>query len=196
MIPSRGTGKDKAVTDLVAIRFKDPARAEEALRQAATAQKQHTLDLADAVIVSKSADGKVVLKQSFNTVAAGAASGGLWGTLIGLVFLNPLLGLAVGAASGALGGYLTDFGIDDDMMRGMGRKLEAGESALFVLVRKSTPDRVVPVLRELEGEVFHTSLSRDEEDRLRDALRGEAERRVDAGEAIVPEAVEGGDRTA
>ena len=137
------------MADLVAIRFKDPARAEEALRQAAEAQKNYTLDLADAVIVSKTEDGKVTLKQSFNTVAAGAASGGMWGTLIGLIFLNPLLGLAVGAASGALGGYMTDFGINDDMMKNMGQELQPGESALFVLVRKSTPDRVVPALREI-----------------------------------------------
>lgn len=178
------------MADLVAIRFKDPARAEEALSQAAEAQKEHTLDLADAVIVSRDEAGAVTLKQSFNTVAAGAASGGLWGTLIGLVFLNPLLGLAAGAASGALSGYLTDFGIDDAMMKKMGQKLEPGESALFVLVRKSTPDRVVPILRNLEGEVFHTSLSREQEDRLRDALRGEAERRVDAGEPLAQPEIE------
>ena len=178
------------MADLVAIRFKDPSRAEEALRQAAEAQKEHTLDLADAVIVSKTADGKVTLKQSFNTVAAGAASGGMWGTLIGLIFLNPLLGLAAGASAGALSGYMVDYGIDDGMMKKMGRELEAGESALFVLVRKSTPDRLLPQLRELEGEVFHTSLSREQEDRLRDALRGEAERRVDEGEPLVEDAVQ------
>lgn len=183
------------MSDLVAIRFADQSRAEEALRKAGEAQKQHLIDLADAVIVSRDANGKVSLKQSFNTTAAGAASGGLWGTLIGLVFLNPLLGLAVGAASGALSGYMTDFGINDDMMKKMGEKLQPGESALFVLVRKSTPDRVIPVLRSLEGEVFHTSLSRDDEDRLRDALRGEAERRVDAGERLVDAEVETADGT-
>ena len=183
------------MADLVAIRFKSPDRAEEALRQAAEAQKEHVLDLADAVIVSRGADGRVSLKQSFPTVAAGAASGGMWGTLIGLVFLNPLLGLAVGAASGALSGYLTDYGINDDMMKRMGQKLEPGESALFVLVRKSTPDRVIPALRDLEGEVFHTSLSRDEEERLREALRGEAERRVDAGEPMVDGGLEDRDAT-
>jgi len=36
---------------------------------------------------------------------AGAASGGFWGC-IGMLFLDPLLGVAVGAASGALGGAL------------------------------------------------------------------------------------------
>jgi uncharacterized membrane protein len=173
------------MADLVAIRFRDQASAEEALRRAGEAQKQHLVDLADAVIVSKDDAGKVTLKQSFNTVAAGAASGGMWGTLVGLIFLNPLLGLAVGAASGALGGYMTDFGIDDDMMKRMGQELPTGSSALFVLVRKVTPDKVLPELRELGGEVFHTSLSREQEARLREALSGEAARRMEAGEPLV-----------
>lgn len=175
------------MADLVAIRFKDQSRAEEALRRAAEAQKEHLVDLADAVIVSRDDQGRVVLKQSFNTVAVGAAGGGMWGTLIGLVFLNPLLGLAVGAASGALSGYLTDYGINDEMMKNMGEKLEPGQSALFVLVRKSTPDKVIPALRELEGELFHSSLSNADEERLREALRQEAERRVDAGEPLIDE---------
>lgn len=37
-----------------------------------------------------------------NLTAAGALGGGFWGTLVGLLFLNPLLGAAVGAASGRL----------------------------------------------------------------------------------------------
>ena len=173
------------MSDLIAIRFSDQSRAEEALQKAAEAQKQHLIDLADAVIVSRDGAGKVSLKQSFNTTAAGAATGGLWGTLIGLVFLNPLLGLAVGAASGALSGYMTDFGIDDDMMKRMGQELPAGSSALFVLVRKATPDKILPELRDLGGEVFHTSLSDREEQALREALSGEAARRIDRGEPLV-----------
>ena len=33
---------------------------------------------------------------------AGAVSGGFLGSLIGLIFLNPLLGFAMGAAAGAV----------------------------------------------------------------------------------------------
>jgi uncharacterized membrane protein len=178
------------MADLVAIRFPDQSRAEEALRKAAEAQKQHLVDLADAVIVSRDEAGKVTLKQSFNTVAAGAASGGMWGTLVGLIFLNPLLGLAVGASAGALSGYMTDFGINDDMMRSMGEELEPGSSALFVLVRKATPDKVVPELRALGGELLHSSLSHADEEKLREALRGEAERRIDEGRPLVEAEVE------
>ena len=53
----------------------------------------------------------VELHQAVNATATGAVSGGFWGSLIGLLFLNPLLGLAVGAAAGALSGRFTDYGI-------------------------------------------------------------------------------------
>lgn len=124
--------------------------------------------------------------------AAGAASGGLWGTVIGPLFLNPLLGLAVGAPSGAIAGSLSDIGINDKFMKEMGEELKPGTSALFVLVRKSTPDRVLPELQELGGKVFTTSLSKEDERKLRETLEGEVRRRMDAGEPLVDESIERG----
>ena len=173
------------MSDLIAISFDSKEKAQQALDRAGALQKQHLLDLADAVIVTRDDNGKVRLQQSLNLTAAGAASGGMWGTLVGLLFLNPLVGLAVGAASGALAGSLQDYGINDKFMKDMGNELQPGTSALFVLVRQSTPDRVLPELRELGGKVFTTSLSREQEQRLTEALEGEVKRRVDAGEPIV-----------
>ena len=176
------------MSDLIAITFDSKDDAQAALARAAEMRKRHLVDLEDAVIVSKDEDGKVRLQQSMNMTAIGAASGGLWGTLIGMLFRNPLLGLAAGAAASALTGALTDVGIDDGFMKDMGQELRPGTSALFVLVRKSTPDKVLPELRELGGRVFTTSLSQEDERRLREALEGEARRRVKAGEPIVTDA--------
>lgn len=178
------------MADLIAVSFDSRETAEEALAKLTRMQKQHLVDLADAVIVTKDVDGRVQLKQSINLTAMGAASGGLWGTLIGLLFLNPLLGLAAGAASGALAGYLTDVGIDDRFMKEMGQRLTPGTSALFVLVRRSTPDRVLPELRELGGRVFTTSLSQEDERKLREALESEVRRRIADGEPMVDHQVE------
>ena len=178
------------MSDLIAISFDSKEKAQEALARASKLQKQHLLDLADAVIVTREEDGKVKLQQSINLTATGAASGGMWGTLIGLLFLNPLLGLAVGAASGAVAGSLSDIGINDQFMKDMGEELRPGSSALFVLVRKSTPDRVLPELRELGGKVFTTSLSKEDERKLREGLEGEVKRRMEAGEPLVDETIE------
>lgn len=180
------------MSDLVAVAYDDPHKAEEVRLKLIRLQKEYLIDLEDAVIVIKDAGGKVRLNQSHNLVAAGAASGGLWGSLIGLLFLNPLLGLAAGAGSGALAGYLTDVGIDDAFMKRLGEELRPGSSALFLLIRRATPDRVVAEVKEYGGTVLRTSLSAEDEGKLRAALEGEARRRVEGGEPMGGDAPEPG----
>jgi uncharacterized membrane protein len=86
-------------------------------------------------------------------------SGAFWGTLIGLLFLNPLMGAVVGAGSGALSGKLADLGINDQFMKDLGATLTSGSSALFVLVRRSTPDKVLEGLKPFvgKGRILQTS---------------------------------------
>jgi uncharacterized membrane protein len=72
--------------------------------------------------------------------------------------------------AGALAGALSDYGIDDDFIRSVGETLEPGTSALFILVRRATLDKVLPELRLFGGKIIHTSLSRGQEARLRQAL--------------------------
>jgi uncharacterized membrane protein len=90
--------------------------------------------------------------------------------LIGMIFLNPLLGAAVGAGAGALSGKLSDIGIDDNFIKELSGTLQPGNSALFVLVRKATPDKVLEQLKGFEGKVLKTSLTADEENELRAVL--------------------------
>ena len=73
------------------------------------------------MVATKDQAGKIKLHQAVNLTATGAVSGSFWGPLIGLIFLNPLLGLAMGAAAGAVSGVLTDVGIDDKFMKDFGR---------------------------------------------------------------------------
>lgn len=158
------------MADLVVIGYDDEFKAQEVRLQLMKMQKEYLVDLADAVVATKDKDGKVKLHQIYNLTAAGAASGGFWGTLIGLIFLSPLLGLAVGAASGAVAGTLTDVGIDDKFMKGIAENLKAGSSALFVLVRKATPDKVLAELQGTGGKILQTSLSHEQEEKLQSAL--------------------------
>jgi uncharacterized membrane protein len=126
----------------------------------------------DAVVVTKDSAGKVKLHQAVNLTAAGAVGGGFWGMLIGMIFLNPLLGAAAGAGAGALSGKLSDMGISDQMMKDVAAAFKNGTSALFVLFRRATGDKVLEGLKDFagKGKVFQTSLSKDEEDSLREAL--------------------------
>ena len=111
-------------------------------------QKDYLIDLEDAVVAVKDQTGKVRLHQAVNITAAGAVSGGCWGALVGMLFLNPLLGMAMGATAGAVSGALTDVGIDDKFMKELATNMKPGSSTLFVLVRKATPDKV---LDEVKG---------------------------------------------
>jgi uncharacterized membrane protein len=166
------------MAELVAIAFDKPDEADRVLTELARLQKEYLIDLEDAVVAVRQPDGNVQLKQSLNLIGVGAASGGLsgafWGTLVGLLFLNPLAGFAVGglvgAGSGALSGSLVDYGIDDNFIRSLAETLQPDTSALFVLVRKAQPEKVLAELSGFRGKVLRSSLSPEQEARLQAAI--------------------------
>ena len=162
------------MSNLVVIGFDNPADAFEMRAALARMQAQYFIEMEDAVVVTRDDKGAVQLHQAVNLTTAGAVSGAFWGSLVGLFFLNPLLGAAVGAGSGALSGKLSDFGISDSFMKDMSGTLTPGTSALFVLVRKSTPDKVLEALKPFagKGRVLQTSLTKDKEEELRKLMEG------------------------
>ena len=159
------------MADLIIIAYPDLATAEASRAKLMQLQKEYLIELGDAVVAERQADGAVKLHQLINTTAAGAAGGAMWGTLIGLLFLNPLLGAAAGAGAGALSGYLTDVGIDDKFLKEAGQALAPGQAALCVLVRKVTADKVLPAMAHFGGVVLRTNLTSEQETKLRDALK-------------------------
>jgi uncharacterized membrane protein len=170
------------MSELVVLAFNGPEEADRVLAELTRLQKEYLVDLEDAVVAIRQPDGKVNLKQSISLVSMGAASGGLygavWGSLVGLLFLNPLAGLAigglVGAGSGALSGSLVDYGIDDKFIHSLAETLQPNTSALSVLVRKAQPDKVLAELSQFRGRVLRSSLSPEQEARLQAALSGAA----------------------
>ncbi len=160
------------MSDLIVVAFDDEATAFEVRAALVKMQKEYLIEMEDAVVVTKSADGKVALHQAVNLTATGAVGGGMWGALVGLLFLNPLLGAAVGAGAGAISGKLTDIGINDQFMKDIGATLKDGGAAVCVLVRKVTGDKVLEGLAPFKnkGKVLQTSLSKEQEDKLKAAM--------------------------
>lgn len=160
------------MSSLVAVVFDDETTAFEVRTSLLKMQTQNLIELEDSAVVTRTPKGKVKLDQAVNLTAVGAIGGGFWGMLIGLIFLNPLLGAAVGAATGAMSGRFKDLGVNDEFMRDVGQSLKAGSSALFVLVRRATTDKVLDGLKPFagKGKVYQTSLSKDDETTLREAL--------------------------
>ena len=155
---------------LIAVTYDTEFKAEEVRLQFLKMQKSYLVSLEDAVVVEKKQNGKVKLHQMYNLTASGAVGGGFWGVLIGLIFMNPLLGLVVGAGAGAVAGALSDVGINDNFMKQLGEKLKPGSSALFVLTDSEITDKVLAELRGSGGEIIQSSLSHEDEDRLQAAL--------------------------
>jgi len=166
------------MAELVVVGFDNPNDADRVLTELTRLKKEYLIDLEDAVVAIRDADGAVRIKQSVNLVRMGAASGGLsgavWGGLIGLLFLNPLAGFAiggmVGAGSGALSGSMIDYGIDDEFIKSLGATLKPDSSALFLLIRKSQPEKVLAELSGFKGRVLRSSLSPEQEAKLQAAL--------------------------
>jgi len=159
------------MSSLVVLGFDGMHTADEVLNKLRSLQKEYLIDLEDACVVEREKGGKVYLKQAVNLTRIGAATGGssgaLWGAIVGLLFLNPLAGMALGAIAGAsvgaISGSLTDYGIRDDFIKKLGETIPEGSSALFVLFKQVNEDKVLPELERYKPRVLRTSLSNEAE---------------------------------
>jgi uncharacterized membrane protein len=166
------------MSDLVILGFDGFHTADDVLNKLRSLQKEYLIDLEDACVVEREHEGKVHIKQAVNLTALGAATGGsrgaLWGMLFGLLFLNPLAGMAIGAiagaGAGALSGSLSDYGIRDDFIKKIAETVPPGSSALCVLIRSVAMDKVTPELEPFKPRVLKTSLSNEQEAKLKAAL--------------------------
>ena len=158
------------MSELIVIGYETPEKAEEARADLMTMAREYLVDVADAVVAVSDENGTIKLNQMVNMWTAGATGGAFWGLLVGMIFFNPLLGVAVGAGTGALSGALTDYGINDDFMKDVAGVLQPGQAALFMMVRTNASDRVIERLGEHGGQVLRTNLDTDAENHLRQAF--------------------------
>lgn len=159
------------MSDLIVIAYADETTAFQARDNLVQLQKEHLIELADAVVVVRKQDGKVEIKQAVNLAGVGALQGSFWGMFIGLLFFAPWLGLAVGAITGAISGKMADIGVDDNFIKEVGQTIQPGNSALFLLVRSATVDKILERV-QFPGKVISTSLSNEDEAKLVAALGG------------------------
>jgi uncharacterized membrane protein len=161
------------MADLVAIGYPDEATAVRAMDEV----NRLVIRPAVAVIV-RTPEGRFRVPTNPFALAAGVVRGMTWGLLFGVfgVFPNLVVAITVGAIFGALLGKADRSGIDpyfQDQVRGM---LAPATSALFMVVGKVTSDKAVEALSRFGGTVLKSSLTRDAERRLQEALRGETAR--------------------
>jgi uncharacterized membrane protein len=157
---------------LIAITYDKEQTGFDALNKLAELSKLQLITLADAAVAVKDQKGKVKVKQTLENQIAGSSAvwGGFWGLLIGLLFLAPIFWGLFGALMGYIFGKAGDVGIDDKFIKQVGDSLDPGESALFMLVVEATADKVLDEMSAFGGEVYQTSLSKEDEEKLKKAL--------------------------
>jgi len=133
---------------------------------------QFLLKLDQVVEVVRKPDGEIKIKEEPRLTGVGAVSGAFWGLLMGLIFLVPVAGFIIGSVSGAVAGHFAKYGISKEYMKEIDAAIQPGQSALFLLVDNVKADRVIPMLTEFHPKVLRTSLSADQEAKLKEAFGG------------------------
>ena len=160
------------MADLVAIGYPDEATAQAAADEARRLAQDLIIQPDAIAVIVRDNDGSYHVRTSHHAVGAGATWGMFWGFLFGLLFFIPVFGMAIGAGLGALMGKMAKTSIDEqfqDQVRGM---VQPGTSALFLMLEKVTPDKAVEAMSKYGGTVLKTSLSKEDETELQDALHG------------------------
>lgn len=171
IIAKGGEHMEGSSTKLVAIVYPEIDTAQQVIESLQRMQKNLLIDIDDAAYITKDEKGKIDVHQTGHYVGGGAAGGAIWGFLIGALFLAPIFGMLIGAGTGALGGKLAESGINEQFTDQLKKKLQPGNSAIFILVRAVTADKVIPELSEFGGKVIQTNLSKKAEERLQQELR-------------------------
>ena len=163
------------MAELIAIGYPDETTAVQALDEAQNLAQDLIIETDAAAAIVRHADGKYQVTTKHGPTTGGGATWGMfWGLLFGLLFFIPVLGMAVGAGMGALMGKVTKSGVDKAFQDQVRDLLQPGTSALFLMVEKVTPDKAVDAMSKYGGTVLKTSLSKEGEADLQEALHGGA----------------------
>lgn len=177
--------------ELIAVGFAGKHRAAEVLGQIQDLDDQGKIDLADAVAVYRTADGRLRIDQSVQpTGKAGGAIGGLLGAMLGGLLAAPFtagvsaaaavsmvgagaVGLgSIGAVAGAVDAedWKATWGVSEDFVKQVGGMVQPGDSAVLAMVRANDPDAVIEQFRGYGGTVLRTSLTKAEAAKVQQKL--------------------------
>lgn len=154
------------MSELIVIGYSDKATATSAYNQVLALNKDFVVQLQGLAIVDVDAEGKTHVETPQKIVGISAASGALWGMLIGLLFFVPVFGLALGGAMGALFGKLGKSGINDQFRQQVADLMTPGTAAVVIMASKITEDKFADAMKPYGGTLLKTSLSEEDEKEL------------------------------
>jgi uncharacterized membrane protein len=160
------------MAELIAIGYDDETTVFDAMDEVGRLSQDLIIQPDAVAAIVRNKEGKIRVTTNHHAVAAGTTWGLFWGFLFGILFFVPFFGMAVGAGLGALMGKVEKTGIDKEFQEQVRDMVKPGTSALFLVVEKVTPDKAVEAMSKFGGTVLKTSLSKDAEKELQEALHG------------------------
>ena len=130
--------------------FGNEEQAGVALKDFQTMDREGSIELIDAAVVVRGADGAVKFEETIDPSGKKLAKrGAIAGGLVGLIFPPSIIvGAVVGGAGGGIWGKIRDKGFKDEDLEAIGESLEPGTSAIIAIAE----DRVLERLeRGIEG---------------------------------------------
>jgi uncharacterized membrane protein len=163
------------LAELIAIGYPELGTAAEAMSEAERLADDLIIQPDAMAAIVRDPEGKFRVTTNHHAVEAGASYGMFWGLLFGVLFFVPFFGMALGAGLGALMGKVEKSGIDREFQRRVRDLMKPGTSALFLILEKVTADKAVEALGVYGGTVLQSSLTKDAERELQDALHGKVQ---------------------
>ena len=125
---------------VIAAFYADETEARDVLAQLKQMDKDGTIDIVDAAVMVREADGRrVKIKETAElTPKKGALGGAVAGGIVGIIFPPSILAMgAIGAAAGAALGHFTDQGFKNNLLKEIGENLPPGGSAIVAVVEET-----------------------------------------------------------
>ncbi len=151
-----------APIELILAAFDGEQAAETALKRLKELQKDGVINVVNAAVLVKHADGRASIKETEDVRApAGAVFGAIVGGLVGLLGgpAGAIVGAAAGAATGGMAAHAIDMGFSDKNLKEIEALLPKGSSAIIALVTLEWVDRVVEALQELDARLWRQALN-------------------------------------
>ena len=124
--------------------FGDETEAKKSLEDFQAMDREGSIELIDAAVIVRGADGKVRFEETADPSGKKwAKRGAIAGGVVGLIFPPSLIiSAAVGGAAGGLWGKLRDKGFKDEDLQAVGDEMQPGTSAIVAIAEDHMIERL------------------------------------------------------
>ena len=125
-------------------KFGDEAAAKQSLEDFQAMDREGSIDLIDAAVIVRGADGKVRFEETADPSGKKwAKRGAIAGGVVGLIFPPTLIASTiVGGGAAGLWGKIRDKGFKDEDLKAVGEEMDPGTSAIIAIAEDHVIERL------------------------------------------------------